>query len=144
MWRFSAPLVVALLNTLFSAADPAQYVNPFIGTKNGGHVFSGATLPFGSVKAGADSVSSNNQGGYVSDGSKISGISQLHDDGTGGGPSLGNFPLLPLTSGECAGNDLRNCPVNPNTRALTHSDPTASPGYCESQTYRFYTYSTNQ
>lgn len=133
MWRLSAALVVPLLNTLLSAADSAQYVNPFIGTKNGGHVFSGATLPFGSVKAGADSVSSDNQGGYVSDGSKISGISQLHDDGTGGGSSLGNFPLLPLTSGECAGNDLSKCTVDPTNRALAHSDPTGSPGYCESR-----------
>lgn len=43
---------------------------------------SGASLPFGSVKAVADSDSGDNQGGYVSDGSPIRGISVLHDDGT--------------------------------------------------------------
>ncbi|KAJ7610619.1 hypothetical protein DFH06DRAFT_1148016 [Mycena polygramma] len=33
-------------------ADPARWVNPFIGTSNGGHAFAGATLPWGSVNVG--------------------------------------------------------------------------------------------
>jgi putative alpha-1,2-mannosidase len=59
------------------AQDPAQFVNHFIGTSNGGHVFAGATLPWGSVKVVADSLSGDNQAGYVSDGTNITGISQL-------------------------------------------------------------------
>ncbi|KAJ7210446.1 alpha-1,2-mannosidase, putative subfamily [Mycena pura] len=110
-------------------SDPAQFVNAFIGTKNGGHVFPGATLPWGSVKAGADSLSGDNQAGFVSDGSPITGISQLHDDGTGGGASLGNFPFLPFTAAQCANNDLTKCIVNHTTRAIGHGDPTASPGF---------------
>ncbi|KAF7357198.1 Glycoside hydrolase family 92 protein [Mycena sanguinolenta] len=122
-------LSVALFASTSAAQDPAQFVNPLIGAKNGGHVFSGATLPWGSVKAGADSASSDDMGGYVSDGSPIYGLSSMHDDGTGGGPSLGNFPLLPLTSTECAGDDLTKCAVDRTQRALDHGDPTASPGY---------------
>ncbi|KAJ7610617.1 glycosyl hydrolase family 92-domain-containing protein [Mycena polygramma] len=110
-------------------ADPARWVNPFIGTSNGGHAFAGATLPWGSVKAGADSRSGDNQAGYVSDGSPITGISQLHDDGTGGSSSLGHFQLLPLTSAECAGNDLAKCTVDRENRALGHGEPSAEPGY---------------
>lgn len=53
-----------------------------------------------------------------------------HDDGTGGGYSLGNFPLLPLTSTECAGNDLTKCALTHSLRAIEHGDPTTSPGYC--------------
>jgi putative alpha-1,2-mannosidase len=131
MWRGTIALLAALAIGVTYAADPAQFVNPFIGTKNGGHVFAGATLPYGSVKAVADSNSTDNQGGYVSDGSAIQGISQLHDDGTGGGASLGNFPFLPLTSKECAGNDLTKCKLDPSNRSLAHGDPTGSPGYCE-------------
>ncbi|KAJ7097269.1 alpha-1,2-mannosidase, putative subfamily, partial [Mycena belliarum] len=119
----------AVLARAAAQPDPAQFVNAFIGTKNGGHVFAGATLPWGSVKAGADSDSGDNQAGYVSDGSNITGISQLHDDGTGGGASLGNFPFLPLTSQQCAGNDLTKCVVDHTKRSLGHGDPTASPGY---------------
>ncbi|KAJ7742828.1 alpha-1,2-mannosidase, putative subfamily, partial [Mycena metata] len=120
----SAAVVVSV-----AAQDPAQFVNAFIGTKNGGHVFSGATLPWGSVKAGADSNSGDNQAGYVSDGSNITGISQLHDDGTGGGASLGNFPFLPLTRAQCASNDLTKCVTDRVNRSLAHGDPSASPGY---------------
>jgi putative alpha-1,2-mannosidase len=72
-----AALSAVILLIPASAQDPAQFVNPFIGTKSGGHVFPGATLPWGSVKAGADSRSNDNQAGYVSDGTPITGISSL-------------------------------------------------------------------
>ncbi|KAF7300759.1 Glycoside hydrolase family 92 protein [Mycena kentingensis (nom. inval.)] len=115
--------------TATAQADPARFVNTLTGTANGGHVFAGATLPWGSVKAGADSASGDNQAGYVSDGSPITGISQLHDDGTGGGASLGNFPLLPYNSSGCPGNDLTRCVLDRNLRAVPHGNPTVSPGY---------------
>ncbi|KAJ7025801.1 alpha-1,2-mannosidase, putative subfamily [Mycena alexandri] len=127
-----AHLLTTILSTLLTvgaAQDPAQFVNPFIGTKNGGHVFPGATLPWGSVKAGADSNSGDNQAGYVSDGTPITGISQLHDDGTGGSSSLGHFQLLPLTNTECADYNLTKCIIDRSSRAIGHGDPTASPGY---------------
>lgn len=62
---------------------PHEYVNPLIGTINGGHVFPGATLPFGMAKAGPD-VNGENQGGFASDDSPIIGFSHMHDSGTGG------------------------------------------------------------
>ncbi|KAJ7762937.1 alpha-1,2-mannosidase, putative subfamily [Mycena metata] len=126
-------LLTTILSTFLApvraAQDPAQFVNPFIGTKSGGHVFPGATFPWGSVKAGADSHSRDNQAGYVSDGTPITGISQLHDDGTGGSASMGNFQLLPLTDTECADYNLTKCTVDRSSRAIGHGDPTASPGY---------------
>ncbi|KAJ7745384.1 glycosyl hydrolase family 92-domain-containing protein [Mycena olivaceomarginata] len=119
------PLWIAIIGqTQMSDENPTQFVNPLIGTKDGGHVFSGATLPWGSVKAGADSDSPDGLAGYVSDGTPIFGFSSLWTDMTmerGAGILLGNFPLLPLTSTECAGNDL--------TKAIEHGDPTTSPGY---------------
>lgn len=51
-------------------ADILQYIDPFIGTTNGGHVFPGATLPFGMAKAVADVNSGEAQGGYASDDSE--------------------------------------------------------------------------
>lgn len=47
--------------------DIFEYINPLIGTTNGGHVFPGATLPFGMAKAVADVSSGEAQGGYASD-----------------------------------------------------------------------------
>lgn len=50
-----------------TSTDFLHYVDPLIGTTNGGHVFPGATLPFGMAKAVADVGSSERQGGYASD-----------------------------------------------------------------------------
>lgn len=51
----------------------------------GGHVFPGATLPFGMAKAGAD-VNVENQGGFSTGDvtGNITGFSHMHDSGTGG------------------------------------------------------------
>lgn len=71
-------------------------VDPLIGTTNGGHVFPGATLPFGMAKAGAD-VNVENQGGFSTgqDTGNITGFSHLHDSGTGGVRTR-LHPYLPL------------------------------------------------
>ncbi|KUI72734.1 hypothetical protein VM1G_11857 [Cytospora mali] len=55
--------------TLAQDTEPGifQYIDPLIGTTNGGHVFPGATLPFGMAKAVADVNSDERQGGYASD-----------------------------------------------------------------------------
>lgn len=76
--------------------DPFDFIDPLIGTTDGGHVFPGASLPFSMIKAGADmDAQGENQGGFVSDKkSKIHGFSHMHDSGTGGSPSLGNFPIF--------------------------------------------------
>ncbi|KAM3449137.1 hypothetical protein MY3296_007175 [Beauveria thailandica] len=88
-----------------TAIDPLTYVDPLIGSQDGGNVFAGATLPYGLAKAVAD-VDGQNTGGFATDGSNITGFSSLHDSGTGGNPSLGNFPLFPQL---CPGDALDAC-----------------------------------
>ena len=81
-----------------SGADILNFVNPLIGTVDGGHVFPGATLPFGMAKAVAD-VNGEDQGGFASDGSNITGFSHMHDSGTGGvsyNPQTSPFLHKPL------------------------------------------------
>lgn len=66
------------------ARDLLRYVDPMVGTANGGHVFPGATMPYGMAKPVADSVNRvENAAGYVEDLSLIKGFSQLHDSGKG-------------------------------------------------------------
>ncbi|OTA95607.1 glycoside hydrolase family 92 protein [Hypoxylon sp. CO27-5] len=107
-----------------------RYVDPLIGTVNGGHVFPGATLPYGMAKAVADA---NNNGeiaaGFVSDDSKIQGFSHLHDSGTGGSPSLGNFPLFVHPG--CPNDDFSKCAYTNIGRAVARVEgsATARPGY---------------
>jgi putative alpha-1,2-mannosidase len=80
------------------------------------------------AKAVAD-VSGDNQGGFASDSSSITGFSHMHDSGTGGSPSLGNFPIFP--SPPCPGNDLDKCKWTKADRAIprVNDSVVASPGY---------------
>ncbi|KAB8298599.1 hypothetical protein EYC80_000778 [Monilinia laxa] len=94
------------------------------------HVFPGATLPFGMAKAVADiNNPDEKQGGFASDDSEITGFSHMHDSGTGGSPSLGNFPLFPQTG--CPGDILNNCFFTKTDRASRRINGTAEahPGY---------------
>lgn len=118
---------VALLATAVVAEfAPTDYVRPLIGTDGGGHVFPGPSLPFSLSKPGPDCIGDDNQGGFHP-GSAIHGFSQLHDDGTGGAQSLGNFPIVPHSS--CADDDWKKCPVGQTERAKNYTAVSASPGY---------------
>lgn len=127
----------ALISGIFTIAqaqnnqvDPLKFVDLLIGSANGGNVFPGATLPYGMAKAVADTNSGSNQGGFTLDGSSVTGFGVMHDSGTGGSPSLGNFPLFPYTS--CPGNDVNRCSFPKKQRAkfggFSSSTLVAKPG----------------
>ncbi|KAL4893997.1 glycosyl hydrolase family 92-domain-containing protein [Aspergillus ambiguus] len=126
--RLAQALTHDSLPSLPDDYDVMQYVDPLIGSSNGGNVFAGASLPYGMAKAVADTDSESNQGGFAFDGSNITGFSSLHDSGTGGQPSLGNFPLFPYVS--CRDDDVNGCAYPKKTRKTTyHKDSvTATPG----------------
>ncbi|GAB0134452.1 hypothetical protein EsDP_00002823 [Epichloe bromicola] len=112
--------------------DPLQYVDQLIGSNSGGNIFPGATLPYGMAKAVADTNGQSNMGGFTLDGSHITGFSALHDSGTGGNPSLGNFPLFPYNG--CPGNDVNACVYPKAARtnffgSFSNSSIHAKPGY---------------
>ncbi|OOQ90455.1 putative alpha-1,2-mannosidase family protein [Penicillium brasilianum] len=122
----------ALAGTAVSSVedyDVLQYIDPLIGSANGGNVFPGASLPYGMAKAGADTNSDSNQGGFAYDGSNVTGFSSMHDSGTGGSPSLGNFPLFPYV--QCKDDDVNGCVYPKKSRATPYTPGSvqASPGY---------------
>jgi putative alpha-1,2-mannosidase len=97
----------------------SEYVDPLIGTEAQGHcisspkfanlAYAGATVPFGMAKAVPDSTTAwQNQAGFLHDRSAFSGIGQMHDEGTGGTASLGNFPIW---IDQCRGPLWEMCPV---------------------------------
>ncbi|PVH99408.1 glycoside hydrolase family 92 protein [Periconia macrospinosa] len=101
--------------------DYTQYVDLFIGTEgpirgsaySSGNVFPGAALPFGAVKVGIDTTrwdtSFAANAGYTPDGN-VTAITMLHQSGTGGAPTYGIVPQMPLTSleGPRIGPDIAN------------------------------------
>lgn len=108
------------------------YVDPLVGSSNGGNVFAGASLPYGMAKAVADTNSGSNQGGFTLDGSNVTGFSLMHDSGTGGSPSLGNFALFAY-AGCGEGGDVNNCAFPKRDRALRgafdNASVVAEPGF---------------
>ncbi|MFJ9372574.1 hypothetical protein [Streptomyces sp. NPDC101455] len=69
--------------------DPTAYVDPLIGTKNGGNVFPGAVVPFGMLSWSPENTrgsatSTAAPGGYQYDATRIRGFSLTHMSGTGG------------------------------------------------------------
>ncbi|KAJ6116188.1 hypothetical protein N7523_005545 [Penicillium sp. IBT 18751x] len=64
-------LVDAALPAVPDDNDVLQYIDPLIGSANGGNVFSGACLPYGMAKAVADTDSENNQGSFAYDGAML-------------------------------------------------------------------------
>jgi predicted alpha-1,2-mannosidase len=75
-----------------------QYVDPYIGTGDHGHVFMGANTPFGFVQLGPSNIPQSwdwCSGYHISD-STIIGFSHTHLNGTGIG-DLGDINLMPAT-----------------------------------------------
>ena len=85
---------ISTTNAQNSTSNILDFVDPLIGTINGGHVFAGASLPFSMAKAVADTNGDELQGGYASDNSNITGFSHMHDSGTGGVSFVVSFSFL--------------------------------------------------
>ncbi|EGP83142.1 putative mannosidase [Zymoseptoria tritici IPO323] len=123
------PLIVGVIGHDANNTNILPFIDPLIGTLNGGHVFAGATLPFGMAKAVAD-VTIEDQAGFSSEGGAlIKGFSHMHDSGTGGGSSMGNFPLFAHAG--CPNDDVNNCNFTRGSRpvARINGSVEAKPGY---------------
>ncbi|KAF5366597.1 hypothetical protein D9758_008976 [Tetrapyrgos nigripes] len=116
------------------ATNLTSLANLFIGTASGanggsgGNAFPGAAVPHAMAKVGIDVSTAPRQAGYISDNSSITGISLMHDEGTGGNTNggYGIFPLFPLKN--CT---FESCPVGIGARAALRAAgaDAATPGY---------------
>jgi predicted alpha-1,2-mannosidase len=118
-----------------------QFVNPLVGTKNMGHTFPGATIPFGMVQLSpeTDTVQYELNGkyngdvyrycsGYQYDDKTIVGFSHTHFSGTGHS-DLGDFLIMP-TVGELKLNPgTSDHPENGYRSRFTHKNEIAEPAY---------------
>ncbi|MDB6079988.1 MAG: putative alpha,2-mannosidase [Akkermansiaceae bacterium] len=134
--RILQPLAVAAALAAVSAslhgAEAVTEVNPFIGTAGHGHVYPGATVPFGMVQLSPDTRTDTWDGcsGYHYSDTHVLGFSHNHLSGTGIG-DLGNVLLMPTTG---------TLHLNPGTdseagyrTSFSHDQEEARPGY-----YRVY------
>ncbi|KAF2159441.1 glycoside hydrolase family 92 protein [Zasmidium cellare ATCC 36951] len=100
--------------------DWSQYVNPFIGGEGpipgqafgGGDIFVGGARPFGVAKVGIDTYETNVSistinGGWTPRG-LVTGVSMMHESGTGGPAKYGIISQMPLTTIDAPVNLLDN------------------------------------
>src|ERR1700748_2645463 len=89
-----------LLNPALAQKKLYQYVDPMIGSEGLGRVFIGPAYPFGMIKPSPDCGSGANSG-WLPMPRAVTGFSQVHVSGTGGGPKYGNISIMPF-SGDLA------------------------------------------
>lgn len=115
-----SPLLLTIARLAAAQVDYSQYVNPFIGSEGplpgwaygGGDIFVGGAVPFGVVKLGIDTYEPNLtlatiNGGYTPQG-YVTGVSMMHESGTGGCPKYGVISQMPLAAVEAPVNILDN------------------------------------
>jgi predicted alpha-1,2-mannosidase len=89
------------MSLFFSITTNAQnqlhdYVDPMIGSEGDGRVFIGPSCPFGMVKPSPDCTVKPNSG-WLPLPTEVTGFSQVHVSGTGGGPKYGNIQIMPFS-----------------------------------------------
>ncbi len=82
-----------------AVAQPWQYVDPRIGSEGVGRTFPGPSMPFGMVKPGPDCGVKPNAG-WAPMPEPVTGFSQTHVSGTGGGQKYGNILIQPMTDAQ--------------------------------------------
>lgn len=111
------------LSCCCTAQKLSSYVDVFLGTGGHGHVYPGATMPFGMVQLSPDN---GDEGwdwcsGYHYSSKTIAGFSHMHLSGTGIGDWC-DISVLPLTDTQ----QIRNTKIK---IPFSHADEHAKPGY---------------
>ncbi len=112
------------------SVQAVDYVDPFIGSGGHGHVFVGASVPFGAVQIGPNNI---NKGwdwcsGYHYSDSLIIGFSNLHLNGTGIG-DLGDVLIMPYTGEVRLEKGIQEFPHGGYLSSFSHDNEIAKPGY---------------
>ena len=87
--------VCLLLLSMTLMAQVWQYVDPRIGSEGVGRTFPGPSMPFGMCKPGPDCTVKPNAG-WAPMPEVVTGFSQTHVSGTGGGQKYGNILIMPF------------------------------------------------
>ncbi len=118
-----------------------DFVNPFIGTKNAGHTFPGASVPFGSVQLSpdTDTIPLFHNGKYTGDvyrycagyqyvDSTIVGFSHTHFSGTGHS-DLGDILMMPANGRIQLNPGTKQNPELGYRSTFSHENEFAQPNY---------------
>ena len=136
-------LIIVIFSILGSSVFPqnTSFVNPFIGTKEMGHTFPGAVMPWGFIQLSpdTDTIPYEKDGkynpdvyrycaGYQYDDPTIVGFSHTHFSGTGHS-DLGDFLVMPTVGKVQMNPGTAKHPETGYRSVFRHETESASPGY---------------
>ena len=113
--------------------DVVGYVDPLIGTANGGNTYPGAVRPFGMLSWSPTSTAGDQTGtgaanGYAYDTTRIRGFSLTHVNGAGCFPgAAGDVPIMPYV-GEVTTSPSADTKDEVYASDFRHDDEVAEPG----------------
>ncbi len=112
------------------AQQPTSYVNPYIGSGGHGHVFVGASVPFGAVQVGPNNFFKGWDwcSGYHYSDNSIIGFAQTHLEGTGIG-DLGDVLIMPYTGRIRWGKGSEQDIASGYASIFSHQNEIVKPGY---------------
>ena len=121
-------LLLIIDNT--NAQDYTSYVDPLIGSGGHGHVFVGASVPFGAVQLGPDNIFKGWDwcSGYNYADSLIIGFAHTHLSGTGIG-DLGDILIMPYTGAVKTSKGTEKDHRSGYGSLYSHANETVKPGY---------------
>jgi predicted alpha-1,2-mannosidase len=116
--------------TSVTAQRLTSYVDPMIGAGGHGHVFVGASVPFGAVQVGPNNIFKGWDwcSGYHYSDSILIGFSQLHLSGTGGS-DLGDVLMMPYTGPVKLDRGTQEHPERGYASHFSHANEKVRPGY---------------
>src|SRR6187402_2614783 len=122
--------VFLLVYSHVSAQKLTSFVDPYIGSGGHGHVFVGASVPFGGVQLGPQNIFSGWDwcSGYNYTDSIVAGFSHTHLSGTGI-PDLGDVLIMPYTGEVRWNKGSRQHPDTGFASLYRHQDEKVAPGY---------------
>ncbi|MGW0773908.1 GH92 family glycosyl hydrolase [Streptomyces sp. NPDC002835] len=134
----AAALTVALPMPASSAATdpvehPATWVDPLIGSANGGNTYPGAVLPYGMISLSptsttGDQTSTGAANGYQYDATRIRGLSLTHVNGAGCHPgAAGDVPIMPF-AGDVTSSPSADTKDEVYAANFSHENERAVPG----------------
>jgi len=130
--RFLAALLCGLFMapSLIHAQSLTTYVDPYIGSGGHGHVFVGASVPFGAVQAGPENFFKGWDycSGYNYRDSVLIGFAQTHLSGTGIG-DLGDILVMPYTGAVKLDKGTERHPGSGYASRYSHARERVRPGY---------------
>ncbi len=113
--------------------DPVVYVDPLIGSANGGNTYPGAVVPFGMLQWSPETTNGDPTrrpaaGGYQYNANRIRGFSLTHLSGTGCRGASGDVPFLPYL-GEMISSPSADTTDRRYVGSFDHPNETARAGY---------------